>query len=269
MLACLFSSRLSSRKCPSRPAPQTAAPRVYQTNPVPFSDIFVPKLLIAKCIALFFALAPVAGAHDIITTPITFDREMIRIFQARCLSCHHEGGPAFSLETYAKARPWAEAIKEEVLSRRMPPWGAVKGFGEFRNDQALTPEQLEIIESWASGGAPEGEPADIPKAAPDSETTPLKPSRHALAVSSDFKLDRPFALDGLLPQVVPEKASLQITAEFPDGSVEPLLWLEDYKPRFAHPFLLRTPLNLPAGTVIRGIPPAAKIALLPLVGGSK
>ncbi len=25
--------------------------------------------------------------------------------------------------------PWAEAIKEEVLARRMPPWNAVKGFG--------------------------------------------------------------------------------------------------------------------------------------------
>ena len=27
----------------------------------------------------------------------------------------------------------------------MPPWGAVKGFGEFRNDQGLTAEQLELI----------------------------------------------------------------------------------------------------------------------------
>ena len=77
-----------------------------------------------------------AQAHDIITTPITFDREIARIFQARCLSCHHQGGAAFSLKTYAEARPWAVAIQEEVLTRRMPPWGAVKGFGDFRNDQA-------------------------------------------------------------------------------------------------------------------------------------
>ena len=58
--------------------------------------------------------------------------------------------------TYAEARPWAVAIKEEVLERRMPPWGAVKGFGDFRNDKALTPEQLELIISWVGGGVPEG-----------------------------------------------------------------------------------------------------------------
>ena len=64
--------------------------------------------------------------------------------------------------TYAAARPWAVAIKEEVLERRMPPWGAVKGFGDFRNDKALTPEQLELIVSWVGGGVPEGEAKDLP-----------------------------------------------------------------------------------------------------------
>ena len=83
-----------------------------------------------------------------ITTKITFNREISRIFYERCVSCHRDGGSAFSLMTYPEVRPWAVAIKEEVLSRRMPPWGAIKGFGEFRNDQALTPEQLELITQW-------------------------------------------------------------------------------------------------------------------------
>jgi hypothetical protein len=33
--------------------------------------------------------------------------------------------------------------------------------------------------------------------------------------------------------------------------------------QFGHPFLFQTPVNLPARTVIRGIPAGAKIALLP------
>jgi hypothetical protein len=33
--------------------------------------------------------------------------------------------------------------------------------------------------------------------------------------------------------------------------------------QFGHPFLYRTPVSLPVGTVIRGIPAGAKIALLP------
>ncbi len=133
------------------------------------------------------AAARAAWGHDIITTPITFDREILRIVDSRCASCHHPGGPAFSLLTYKDARPWAEAIKEEVLARRMPPWGAVKGFGDFRNDQALTPEQLELIVSWADGGVPEGEEKDLPPRA-QVRTTPRRPRRPKArsGVSGDF-----------------------------------------------------------------------------------
>ena len=46
---------------------------------------------------------------------------------------------------YQDVQPRAVDIKEAVLSRRMPPWGAVKGFGEFRNDQGLTQVELELI----------------------------------------------------------------------------------------------------------------------------
>ena len=70
--------------------------------------------LLAGCI---LGAAANALAHDIITTAITWDREISRIVYERCASCHHDGGPAFSLMTYEAARPWAVAIKEEVLER--------------------------------------------------------------------------------------------------------------------------------------------------------
>jgi hypothetical protein len=203
-----------------------------------------------------------ARAHDVITTPITYTREIYRIFQSRCFSCHRPGGAAFSLMTFSDARPWAEAIKEEVLARTMPPWGAVKGFGDFRNDQALTPEQLEVIESWADGGVPEGEPTDLPAKLDPTEVWPAEPAQSAVTVSGDFKLARSMMIDGFIPVSVPEKASFQVLAELPDGSVEPLVWFQDYKVKFAHAFLLRSPLTLPAGTVIRGVPEEAKIGLV-------
>src|SRR4051812_28761112 len=81
-------------------------------------------------------------------TSITWNREMSRIVFDRCASCHREGGTSFSLMTYQDAQPRATAIKEAVLSRRMPPWGAVKGFGEFRNDSGLTQEQIELVAAW-------------------------------------------------------------------------------------------------------------------------
>jgi hypothetical protein len=165
--------------------------------------------------------------------------------------------------TYAQARPWAVAIKEEVLSRRMPPWGAVKGFGEFRNDQGLTQEQIELITAWVEGGVPEGNPKDLPPkpklTAPAS--TPAK--RNQIVVSGELTLRTPFKLAGLMPEKVPSGASMRILAKLPDGSMEPLLWLYEYKSEHKHAFLLRTPLTLPAGTIIRGVPPGASIILLP------
>lgn len=213
-------------------------------------------------------LVPLAHSHDIITTPITYSREIYRIFQARCFMCHRPGGTAFSLMTYSEARPWAEAIKEEVLGRTMPPWGAVKGFGDYRNDRALTPEQIEVIESWADGGVPEGEPADLPKKLDPTEEWPAEQPHGGIAAGADFKLTHGLMLDGLLPVTVPEKSSFQVTAELPDGSVEPLVWIENYNTKYAHSFRLRMPLDLPAGTVIRGIPANAKIALLPAAPAS-
>ena len=73
-------------------------------------------------------------------------------------------------------------------------------------------------------------------------------------VSGDLTLKTNFTLDGLWPRSVPDHASFQITALFPDGTVEPLLWFQEYKAQWGHPFLLRSPIDLPKGTVIRGVP---------------
>jgi len=203
-------------------------------------------------------------AHDIITTPITWTREISRIVYAKCASCHRDGGgSSFSLMTYQEVRPWAVAIREEVLRRSMPPWGAVKGFGDFRNDQALTPEQMELIVNWTEGGVPEGEPKDLPAAPKVEAPLVIGPVKGEIIATGTVTLKQRFTLDGMLPTAVPKKSSFQIVAELPDGSIEPLLWLQNYQMGYGHPFLLRKPLQLPAKTVIRGIPPGATIRLLP------
>src|SRR5229473_6797288 len=100
---------------------------------------------------------------------------------ASCTSdapCHREVGTAFPLMTYQDAQPRASAIKDAVLQRRMPPWGAVKGFGDFRNDQGLTAEQLELIVDWEEGGAPEGEEKDLP-APPKPAAVPAIATAHS------------------------------------------------------------------------------------------
>ena len=213
-------------------------------------------------LALLAALAGPVCAHDVITTKVTFDREIIRIVNARCGTCHRDGGSAFSLMNYSEARPWAKAIQEEVLERRMPPWGAVKGFGDFRDDQALTPEQIEVIADWVDGGAPEGEPKFLPDPPKWTASSPALAGSVHLSVSGDRKLLQPLTLAGIRPRKVAPDVSFQVTAELPDGSIQPLLWLQPYKPAYNHAFWFRNLLVLPRGTVIRGVPAAAIVELL-------
>ncbi|HKP88109.1 MAG TPA: cytochrome c [Blastocatellia bacterium] len=125
------------------------------------------KRLRAACLLIFafcllpFALNPVA-AHEPVTTKVRFNKELVRVFQRNCLGCHRPGGMAMSLATYEEARPWAKAIKEEILEKRMPPWRAMKGYGEFRNAPTLTQREIDLIVNWVEGGAPKGEDKDLP-----------------------------------------------------------------------------------------------------------
>src|SRR5438876_898608 len=110
------------------------------------------------CLVLACCVVNNAAAHEIITTKLTWTQEISRIVYKRCASCHREGGAApMSLLSYDEARPWAKAIRDEVAERRMPPWGAVKGFGDFRNDASLTDPEIEMMILWVEGGAPKGD----------------------------------------------------------------------------------------------------------------
>src|SRR5260370_1700171 len=114
--------------------------------------------------AISFLLLPVlCSAHEPITTKLTWTQEISRIVYKRCASCHREGGAApMSLITYDESRPWAKAIRDEVAERRMPPWGAVKGFGQFRDDESLTDPEIEMLVLWVEGGAPKGDDIYLP-----------------------------------------------------------------------------------------------------------
>jgi len=212
-------------------------------------------------------LLPVCAlAHDPISTKITWSREVSRLVLAHCASCHREGGSSFSLMTYRQARPWAVAIKEEILERRMPPWGAVDGFGDFRNDEALTEAELEIVAAWAEGGAPEGDPALLPPVLDFTKTAApaSPPSGPELVVNGRLELKRAIQLVAIRPAQVPAGASLQVVARRPDGGVEPLLWLYNYQPRFARSYVYRQPVALPVGTVVEVSPPhSGTVALIP------
>jgi len=204
-----------------------------------------------------------AQAHDPITAKLTWTQEISRIVYKRCASCHHEGGTAFSLTTYDEARPWAKAIRDEVLERRMPPWGAVEGIRAYRNDPSLTSIEVEMIISWVEGGAPEGDAIYLPPAptlhneASDRTPTP------ALVVESarPLTLERATTAVAITPRELPDGASMEVTAYEPDSSVEHLIWLRNYRKTWTRAYWFRDAISLPAGTRIVVEAPAGSAIL--------
>jgi hypothetical protein len=69
-----------------------------------------------------------------------------------------------SFLTYEQTRPWAKAIREAVLLRKMPPWFADPGHGHFTNDRSLRQSEIDTLEKWADSGALEGDRQDAPRA---------------------------------------------------------------------------------------------------------
>jgi hypothetical protein len=89
-----------------------------------------------------------------------FHAGVLPILQRRCQSCHRPGEIApMPLMSYRDARPWAKAIREAVVSRRMPPWFAESSSRPLADDPRLTAGEIAAIDEWARSGAPEGNPA--------------------------------------------------------------------------------------------------------------
>ncbi len=144
---------------------------------------------------------PVYSRHVPITTKIVFNREIAQIFQRKCFQCHTDGNVSVALTTYKEARPWAVAIKEEILEKRMPPWGAASGYGHFANDMSLTGREISLILSWTDGGAPSGvllaDEDKQPVFVPPLDSWELGPPDAVIAIAEDQKVtaDSPFRVE--------------------------------------------------------------------------
>ena len=114
--------------------------------------------------ALAAIAAPSIAAAQDAAAP-TFTRDVAPILQRSCQACHRTGSIApMSLLTYEETRPWARAIRENVTERIMPPWYIDKNIGiqDFKEDKSLSDEEIATIVAWVDGGAPRGNPADMP-----------------------------------------------------------------------------------------------------------
>ncbi len=207
-----------------------------------------------------------ACGHDVVTTKLTWSKEVSRVVFRRCAGCHHPEGKAFSLLKYEEARPWAKAIQEEVLRRRMPPWNAVKGFGEFKNDAGLSEEEIHLLADWVEGGAPEGDANLLPVAPKTAGAAPGKVAGVRVPLVGSLGLKQAMTLVGVEMGPMREGLSFKLVAERRDGSRIPLVWIEGFSSKAAKVYPFAEALLLPAGTRIRAYP--AEGVVLNLIRGS-
>lgn len=102
--------------------------------------------------------------------PVTYHRDVARIVQTRCQSCHRPGQVGgFDLMTYGDVQRMSAMIAELVEQRRMPPWHADPRHGRFSNDRRLSARDRATLLAWVAQGCPEGDAADgpAPKAWPE------------------------------------------------------------------------------------------------------
>ena len=111
-------------------------------------------------IVALFGLSSSARAAD---APVTFTKDVAPILYKNCVECHRPTMFApMSLVTFDDARPWARSIKQRVVSRTMPPWGADPTHGSFKNDPRLSQVEIDTIAKWVDDGAPKGDDKDLP-----------------------------------------------------------------------------------------------------------
>jgi hypothetical protein len=139
----------------------------------------------------------------------TFHRDIEPILQRHCQGCHRPGEIGrMPLLTYSQVRPWARAIRQSVVTRRMPPWFAARHAHPMANDPRLSDAEIGLIEAWVRAGAPRGRPEEAP---PPREFVP------------GWNIGRPDLIVGM-PQAVAVPAKEEIDYVF---QVVPLGLAED------------------------------------------
>lgn len=94
---------------------------------------------------------------------VTFAKHIAPLLQRHCQECHRPDSVApFSLLAYEQAYAHRAKIQKMVQTRKMPPWKAVPGYGEFADVRRLSDEEIGLFERWVAAGAPRGDDRDLP-----------------------------------------------------------------------------------------------------------
>jgi mono/diheme cytochrome c family protein len=145
------------------------------------------RIEIGAWVILMLGLTGAAMAAD--GPSVTFTKDVAPILYKSCAECHRPTMFApMSLMSYDDARPYARAIKQKVVARQMPPWGADPAYGTFKNDPRLSEKEIETIVSWVDSGAPKGDEKDMPKTPQFADGWTIGKPDVVFAMTEDFAI---------------------------------------------------------------------------------
>ena len=177
----------------------------------------------------------------------TYSKEVSRIIQKNCENCHRPGqvGP-FALTSYDEARAFVKEIKRVTQARGMPPWHAVRGYGEFKNERRLSDADIDAIARWVDAGAPRGNRSRpvanlgirIPASAENHKET------------AHWTLSEDLLAYSVAPHMHLLGKEMLVTATLPDGAQKSLVWAKPYVFNWQTGYVFKEPIPLPKGTRI-------------------
>ena len=92
---------------------------------------------------------------------LSYSRDVAPILQAKCVTCHSPGNIApWAMTNHAIVQMYASSIRDQVSTRKMPPWHADPEYGRFKNDMSLSIDEERKLMQWIAAGAPRGDGTD-------------------------------------------------------------------------------------------------------------
>ena len=131
-------------------------------------------------------------AHRPVTSKYDYNRDVFPLLRDNCGRCHVDGGAApMSLLTYKDAVPWAESIRDELTTGRMPPWPMDPRSPAVKGMHPIGARDVDAIVTWAAGGTPRDWSGDFDKQLPTvtlQKRWNLGPPDLVVAMRSEYTL---------------------------------------------------------------------------------
>lgn len=85
---------------------------------------------------------------------ISYDNDILPIFKMKWLPCHNTNGIGpWAVQGHSNVQSWRAMIREVLLIKRMPPWGADSEAQNYKFDRSLSSFQEKILFQWLLLGA--------------------------------------------------------------------------------------------------------------------